>query len=136
LFESCLNVLKAIFVSLPFQVAWYRSKGMKKKINELVCSGIYDVAYFHLIRTAQYIPEQKAAKSILRVIDFTDAVSLYLSRFFSIERNPLKKIFLGIEKKRIEKYEIVANKFDAVFICSEVDREYLKQKGVKADIRI
>jgi len=136
LFESCLNVVRSIFAKLPFQVAWYRSKGMERKVNELVNSGSYDVAYFHLIRTAQFIPEQKESKSILKVIDFTDAVSLYLNRFHSIEKNPVKKIFLGIEKKRIEKYESVANKFDVVFICSEVDRDYLKKQGVKANIRI
>jgi len=134
--ESCLNVIKSIFSNIPFQIAWYKSKKMERKICELVNTGNYDVAYFHLIRTAQYIPEQKAPNSILKVIDFTDAVSLYLNRFYSIEKNPFKKIFLGFERKRIEKYESVANKFDVVFICSEVDREYLKKKGVKVDIKI
>jgi sugar transferase (PEP-CTERM/EpsH1 system associated) len=136
LFESCLNVLKSIFTHLPFQVAWYKSNGMKKKVNDLIDSGNYDVAYFHLIRTAQYIPEQKVKSSVLKVVDFTDAVSLYLNRFYTIEKNPIKKILLGIEKKRIEKYERVANKFDVVFICSEVDRDYLKRQGVKANIKI
>ena len=136
LFESCLNVLKAIFTSLPFQVAWYKSKGMEKKVKELVNSGNYDVAYFHLIRSAQYFPEATSKSLVLMVIDFTDAVSLYLKRFFMIENNPFKKIFLGIERKRIENYESVANKFDVVFLCSEVDREYLQKQGVKADIKI
>lgn len=136
LFGSFLNVLKSIFSNLPFQVAWYRSKLMQKKVNELVNSGNYDVAYFHLIRTAQYIPTQKLPKSYISVIDFTDAVSLYLNRFYNIEKNLFKKIFLGIEKKRIEKYENIANKFDAVFICSEVDREYLRKQGIKAKMKI
>lgn len=43
---------------------------------------------------------------------------------------------LGIEKKRVEKYEYIAEKFHSVFICSEIDREYLKQKGIKANIKI
>jgi polysaccharide biosynthesis protein PslH len=136
LFESCLNVVRSIFTKRPFQVAWYQSRGMQNKVNDLINSGSYDVAYFHLIRTAQYIPEQKNKSSILRVIDFTDAVSLYLNRFHGIEKNPIKKILLGIEKNRIEKYEKVANKFDVVFICSEVDREYLKKQGVSGNIKI
>ena len=134
--ESCLNIIKSVFTQLPFQVSWYKSKGMKHKVNDLINSGSFDVAYFHLIRTAQYIPEQKNKGSILKVIDFTDAVSLYLNRFHSIEKNPIKKFLLGIEKKRIEKYEKVANKFDVVFICSEVDKEYLKKQGVRANIKI
>jgi glycosyltransferase involved in cell wall biosynthesis len=136
LFESCLNVINSIFTHLPFQVAWYKSNGMKKKVNDLINSGSYDVAYFHLIRTAQYIPEQKIKTPILNVIDFTDAVSLYLNRFHGIEKNPFKKFLLGIEKRRIEKYESVANKFDVVFICSEVDRKYLNKQGVKTNIKI
>ena len=135
-FESCTNVLKALFSNIPFQVAWYSSSGMKKKVAELLDSDKFDVAYFHLIRSAQFICDDKPKSSTLQVLDFTDAVSLYLNRFFTIEKNPLKKIFLGIEKKRIEKYESVANNFDAVFICSEVDRDYLIKQGVKADIKI
>ncbi|HEY6437189.1 MAG TPA: glycosyltransferase family 4 protein, partial [Ignavibacteriaceae bacterium] len=126
----------SFFSQLPFQVAWYRSKKMKLKVSQLINSGKYDVAYFHLIRSAQFLPELSGKSSILKVIDFTDAVSLYLNRFFSIEKNLFKKIFLGIEKNRIEKYENIANKFDAVFICSEVDREYLRKQGVQAKMKI
>lgn len=135
-FESCLNVLKAIFSNLPFQVAWYKSGRMQKQVTELVNSGIYDVAYFHLIRSAQYNTEQIRRNSTLRVIDFTDAVSLYLNRFHDIERNPIKKFLLRIEKNRVEKYESSANEFGAVFVCSEIDREYLKKQGVKTNIKI
>ncbi len=136
LIESCLNIFKSVFTQLPFQVAWYKSKNMEKNVNGLINSGSYDVAYFHLIRSAQYLPNLTEKTLTLKVVDFTDAVSLYLNRFFSIEKNPVKKIFLGIEKKRIEKYESIANKFDSVFICSEADRDYLKKQGVKANIKI
>ncbi len=136
LFESCLNAVRSIFTKRPFQVAWYQSRGMQNKVNDLINSGSFDVAYFHLIRTAQYFSEQKEKNSILKVIDFTDAVSLYLNRFHDIEKNPFKKFLLRIEKGRIEKYESVANKFDLVFICSEADREYLRKQGVTANIKI
>lgn len=134
--ESCLNVLKSVFTNLPFQVAWYRSQSMERKINELVNTGNYDVAYFHLIRSAQYILNQTDKHSILNVVDFTDAVSLYLSRFYNIEKNPIKKFLLGIEKRKVEKYERIAEKFHLVFICSEVDREHLINQGVKANMKI
>jgi polysaccharide biosynthesis protein PslH len=134
--ESILNVIISFFNRVPLQVAWYKSKKMKQKVSQLINSGEYDVAYFHLIRSAQYFPETSNKNSVLKVIDFTDAVSLYLNRFFSIEKNIFKKIFLGIERKRIEQYETVANKFDSVFICSEVDREYLRQKGIGTRMKI
>jgi polysaccharide biosynthesis protein PslH len=134
--ESVLNVLKTAFTKLPLQVAWYKSRKMTEQINNLMLSDKFDVAYFHLIRTAQYLPVKKSKSSILSIIDFTDAVSLYLDRFYSIEKNPVKKYLLGIEKNRIEKYECIANDFDMVFICSEVDREHLRKKGVQAKINI
>jgi sugar transferase (PEP-CTERM/EpsH1 system associated) len=133
--ESCINIIRAIFSSIPFQVAWYRSEEMHKKIKELIVDENYDVAYFHLIRSAQYIVNN-TDNSVLQVVDFTDAVSLYLDRFTKIEKNPVKKYLLGIEKKRVEKYEKIAEKFNVVFICSEVDREYLINKDVKANIKI
>lgn len=136
LIESLLDVLKAIFTSTPFQIAFYKSERMQKKILELSTSGNYDVVYYHLVRSAQYFSESNYKSGLLNVIDFTDAISLYLNRFYEIENNPLKKILLGIEKKRVEKYEYIAEKFHSVFICSEIDREYLKQKGIKANIKI
>jgi len=135
-FESILNIFTSFFSRIPFQVAWYKSEKMKLKVRQLINSGKYDVAYFHLIRSAQYFPEYSVKNSVLNVIDFTDAVSLYLKRFFSIEKNVFKKIFLDIERKRIEEYETIANKFDAVFICSDVDREYLRQQGIEANTKI
>ncbi|MBV6421889.1 MAG: hypothetical protein DAHOPDDO_03177 [Ignavibacteriaceae bacterium] len=136
LLESFVNVIRAIFTKMPFQVAWYRSARMKKLVEGLILSGNFDVAYFHLIRTAQYLSKQKSAAPILNVIDFTDAVSLYLNRFYDIEKNPIKKYLLGIEKNRIKNYECVANNFDMVYICSEIDRDYLKDRGVQAKINI
>lgn len=136
LLESCLNVIKAFFTKIPFQVAWYKSKRMENQLNKLLESGGFDIAYFHLIRAAQYLPEKRLESKILRIIDFTDAVSLYLNRFYSVEKNLVKKFLLGIEKRRIEKYESIANRFDAVFICSETDREYLKKQGVHVKINI
>lgn len=136
LFESLINVLKAIFTSSPFQVAFYKSEKMKNKVYELSSSGNFDVVYYHLIRSAQYFGESNYKSAVLNVIDFTDAISLYLSRFYEIEKNPIKKFLLGIEKKRVEKYEHIAENFHSVFICSEIDRAYLKQIGIKANIKI
>ena len=135
LLESCFNIIEAIFREIPFQVAWYKSKKMHKKIKDLITKGNYDVAYFHLIRSAQYLVNNNG-NSVLQVVDFTDAVSLYLDRFTKIERNPIKKILLGIEKKRVEKYEKIAERFNIVFICSEVDREYLLNHSINANIKI
>ena len=135
IFESFFNVLLAIFQSIPFQVAWYESKKMEKKIEDLLKSNDFDVIYHHLIRTAQYLSVERK-NSRLDVIDFTDAVSLYLSRMVDQEKNIIKKLFIKSELKRIIKYEKIAEKFDALFICSEIDKKFLIDKNVTPEIQI
>lgn len=134
-FESFFKVFISLFTEFPFQAAWFQSSRMKKKIEKIAVDGSVDVMYFHLIRSAQYFPGENFSKPV-KVIDFTDAVSLYLKRFAEIERNPLKKFFVKVEQKRIERYEKVAERFHTLFICSEVDKEYLVKSGLKANIKI
>ncbi len=135
LIESIFNTLLAIFLTIPFQVAWYKSSKMKKSVEDLIKQNSFDVVYYHLIRSSQYLSKIQD-KSCLNIIDFTDAVSLYLSRMFEQEKNYIKKIFIRSELKRIKNYENIAEKFDALFICSEIDRKFLIDKGIKQDIQI
>jgi sugar transferase (PEP-CTERM/EpsH1 system associated) len=132
--ESLFKTLLALFSQIPFQVAWFSSEKMKRKIKEEISKNNYDVVYFHLIRSAQYL--ESATGQSLNVLDFTDAVSLYLNRFAEIEKNYLKKFFIKIEEKRIKYYETIAEKFQMVFICSEIDKEYLQNRGINANIKI
>ena len=136
IFESILNTILATFSKLPFQVAWYKSANMKRKVIQLQSSENFDVIYYHLIRSAQYIQDSKESGYPLNILDFTDAVSLYLKRFAEIEKNPIKKYLIKVEQKRIENYEKIAEKFHALFICSKVDKKFLEDKGLKVDVRI
>ena len=134
-FNSMLKVIGNLFSSLPFQAAFYSSGKMTSKLDELKENN-YDVIYYHLVRTAQYYKPGSNNKNNLNILDFTDAVSLYLKRFTEIEKNPLKKLFIKIEQKRMEKYEKIAEKFDTLFICSEVDKNHLINNGINTKIEI
>lgn len=135
LFDSFINAFIAMFQKIPFQVAWYKSNKMQTTIDQYLKIENFDVIYYHLIRTAQFITSQIESRH-LNIIDFTDAVSLYLSRMLEQEKNFFKKLFVRSELKRINKYENIAEKFDALFICSEIDRKFLIDKGLKQDIQI
>lgn len=136
LIGSLLQTFLAIFGNLPFQTAFFKSSKMKKKVREKVRIGNFDVVYYHLIRSAQYLYSNKTDSKPLNVIDFTDDVSLYLKRFAEIENNPFKRYFINIEQKRIEKYERIAEKFHSLFICSDVDKDFLKKKGINKNVNI
>lgn len=135
LLRSFVNAILATFSKIPFQVAWYKSSKMKLKIDLLLKEENYDVIYYHLIRTAQYLTFNRS-NTVLNIIDFTDAVSLYLTRIYEREKNFFKKLFIKSELKRITNYEKIAEKFDALFICSEIDKNFLLKKGIKQKIEI
>lgn len=135
LIESIYQAFLAIFKSIPFQVAWYKSSMMKQKIASLINKEKFDVIYYHLIRTAQYL-SSLGNNPKLNVIDFTDSVSLYLSRMVKQEKNYFKRLLFNSELKRIDKYEKVSENFDALFICSELDRKFLLKKGINQEIQI
>jgi len=136
LITSLLHAVLAVFGKLPFQTAFYKSRRMKYKADEIIKTEKYDVVYYHLIRSAQYLSSNDIKSKPLNVIDFTDAVSLYLKRFAEIEKNPLKKYFIKIEQKRVEDYERIAEKFHSLFICSDIDKDFLKDKGIKKEVNI
>lgn len=136
IFESLVRSFFNIFTILPFQVAWYQSSRMKKKIKQLITTEKYDIEYYHLVRGAQYLQEEKPKHNVLRVVDFTDAVSLYLTRLAAAERNYIKKILISIERNRIKNYEKIAEKFHTLFICSSVDKKFLEDSGLKININI
>ncbi len=136
LFESLFRTAAALFSRIPFQVAFFKSTKMKKKMGEVLENEKFDAVYYHLIRSAQYLTETGSGKTALNVIDYTDAVSLYLTRFAEIEKNPFKKFFINMEQKRVADYEKIAEKFDTLFICSNVDKQFLLDKGIKAKIEL
>jgi len=135
LIQSFFSVLFAVFSSTPFQAAYFKSDKMKKLISDNVQNTSYDLVYFHLIRSAQYVDEIKNSDT-KKIIDYTDSVSLYLSRYIKILKNPLRKLFFFWELKRIEKYEAIGNKFDNVYVCSETDKKNLRERIEEDKIKI
>jgi glycosyltransferase involved in cell wall biosynthesis len=133
LIESLFRAFWAIFSNTPFQVAWYQSSKMKKKVLQI--SSENDVVYYHLVRSAQYLKDRND-KKLLNVLDFTDAVSLYLTRMAIAERNFFRRFFIKIEKRRISEYEGIAEKFNTLYVCSNVDKKFLSDSGIKVNIEL
>jgi glycosyltransferase involved in cell wall biosynthesis len=124
-----------LFTRRPIQVSLFKSDRLGKRLSQIAGQDHYDVIYFHFIRSAQYI-RSVPHDSALKVLDFTDAVSLYLSRFAEAERNPIIRHLVRNERNRVAAYESIAESFDTCFICSPLDRDYLVNKGIKADFQI
>jgi glycosyltransferase involved in cell wall biosynthesis len=132
---SLANLVKNIFSKLPFQVAWFYSKKIGKKLNEIVETQNVDVVYYHMIRTAVY-KNIKSPKRVLKVIDLVDAVSFYLSGFAKYVKNPIKKILIKWEAARVRAYERISEKFDLVLVSTERDERILKELSIKANFKV
>ncbi len=131
--RSLLNCMLNLWGNTPFQVAYFRSEKMTRALARLLDETKPDVLHTHLIRMAQYASDHQA---VPRILDMTDAVSLYLERFRKIERNPVKRWALGAELRRMMKYDSVIPKFEAGLVCSEVDRQYLKRREPGANMQL
>jgi glycosyltransferase involved in cell wall biosynthesis len=108
---------------------------MVQKIMELTAAGRFDVAYFHLLITAQY-HNAVADENTLKVLDLTDATSLYLTRYLQFLKKPLQRLYFRFDLYKTLQYERVVRFFDTIFICSNVDKEYLVKRNIHENIRL
>jgi len=104
---------------------------MSRLISNELALNKYDLIHVHLIRMAQYGEEIDKPK---RVLDLTDAGSLYLERFLKSTKNPFKKVFLKVELERLRNYERILERFDVSLVCSEVDADILRKRAPRANI--
>jgi len=127
--RSFMNCLMSFFSSVPLQVAFYRSGRMAQAIEEETAS--HDLVHIHMIRMAQYF---LLKNEVPRLLDLTDANSLYIKRFLESTRNLFLKIFLKVELNRIIDYERKILDFDASMVCSRVDKSVLLERVPTANI--
>lgn len=124
--KSFLSCILYLFTNIPLRVSYCKSGAMKKKIGELLAKEKFDVVYIKRKRMAQY---GEYITGIPKVLDLTDAVSMYYSRAYKYS-NPLKKIYFFIEYHKLLKYEIrITRKFDKVVLSSAVDAEFLNKNS-------
>lgn len=135
LWKSVLNCILLGFSGKPFQQLYYKSDAYHNQLQELLGREKYNVIYYHLIRMAQYELTDEYPE-ICHVSDYTDAVSLYLTRLTAIEKNPIKKMLFTMESNRVRKAEVINTKFDLSYVCSDSDRQYLAQFSGHETIRI
>lgn len=133
LIRSLLSCARAIPSNGPFQVAYFRSAKMGEQLKAALEDFHPDVIHTHLIRLAPYT---RSLQKVPRVLDLTDAVSVYLRRFARATRNPVKKLFLLEEWRRMRAFEPVLTEFACSLVCSTPDRDALAERAPEARIEI
>ncbi|WP_299548805.1 glycosyltransferase [Seonamhaeicola sp.] len=108
----------------PLQVNYYYFKSVQKWIDKNISN--YDSVFCHTIRTAEYVKN----KSIFKIIDFVDAISMNYEKAAKKSNFGLWKLLYKIDKKRVLKYESsLLELFDERIIISEIDKNYILNKS-------
>lgn len=131
--KSYLNCAAALLETVPFQVAYYRSREFHHAVAEAIDRHRPDIIHTHLIRMAPYaLP----FNGIPRVLDLTDAVSLYLQRFRDTTTSLLLRRAARVELERMMAYESIIEQYDCVLVCSDPDRRALLAHAPRASIEL
>ena len=124
-----LNLLRGLFSGIPFQVAYFTNPSAKRKIAGIISDTKPDRIFAQLIRTAEYVRDQK---EIPRTLDYMDIFSKGIERRIS-KVSVLWRWLFKMEWKRLLAYEkAVSEDFNALTIISEQDRDLLPVKDPKA----
>lgn len=122
--KSLFNMgVNLFFGSEPMQDAYYRYEEMRKMVNELIADHKPDIAYGQLFRIAPYLAGNKDVKTVLAMqISYT----LHYRRLLEKVKNPVQKLFYGLEYRRVRRYEpAIMREFDSCLLISKYDKESL-----------
>lgn len=117
-----LNLVKALFGKLPFQVRYFYHRSAQKKWDAFLSERKVDFIYCQMLRTAEYT---KNKVEYSKTLDYQDVLSVGMQRMAKKQKWPLKWVYQW-EAKRLKKYEHrMFNYFEHHTIISAQDRELI-----------
>lgn len=131
--KSALNCVSALWSAMPMQVLYFKSAGMRQKLDEVLAADNFDAVHVQHLRMSPYLANNK---TVPRILDMPDAFSLYWKRRTKATTNPLLKLFNGMEYKRLLRYEPIMKEYDLSLVCSKEDMEYLKTTHSNTAIKL
>jgi len=121
------DALRALYSSIPFQVAGYFNKKAFSWIRNNI--HLYKAVYVHEIRMTEYFIRLSDTLRSICVVDFNDALSLHYIQASKKTFFP-KSFMYRIEGKRVGKYESKVMRLFTYFnVASSRDREFLLEKS-------
>lgn len=127
LFHKYFAFYFGLFSKKPFSVLAHRSKLFQWRLAEILATGEINIIHFDTIALAQYYNKKMSCPA---VITHHNIESHLMARRAKVEKNVLNKLYLHLQAKRLEQYEIIQSpKFDVNIMMSEIDAEALKQQA-------
>lgn len=128
-----LNLMRGLFNLRPFQVNYFYSGKIHKRVREVLREFQPNAIYCQLIRCAEYV---KNEHDFSKTIDYMDALSAGVRRRSDLKKGIVKLAFRE-EAKRLALYEnLVFDYFENHTIISEQDRDLIyheKRRSIKVN---
>ncbi len=125
-YHTYAGVLFSLFSKRPFCVFAYRSSSFKKCFLEIMRTEKIDLVHVDTIGLAQFNNE---TIHVSKVLTHHNIESILMKRRAEVEANPLARLYLSQEAKKLETYELQESpKFDANIMVSDIDKEELKKR--------
>ncbi len=131
--RSTLTVATNLWRREPLQLLYYRSRTMRRMVDQMAAATRFDAVYVHLFRMMPY-----AARlgGVYRIVDLTDAISKEISRSLRY-RGFLSRLVYRIEAPRIAAYECsVSELAEETWLISEADRRILAGRCPGTNLRV
>jgi len=124
-FGKVRTALEALLGGNGYTAEWLRSPGAARVIRILAASNHYDVAHFDTISLASYL---ECVPDIAATLGHHNVESHMMKRRADNEGNFMRRIYFQKEASRLAAYERrSAPRFAANLVCSELDRQRLRQ---------
>ena len=117
--DRFFSMLSAFLNGMPFQVAWFYSKALRKKLNAVVSELKPDHIYCQLPRMAEYALDLKIPKTI----DYMDSFGLGMIRRSTVASWPVSWLYKWEAKRMIRYEEQISHQFDHLTIISQQDKD-------------
>lgn len=120
-----ISLLKSAFSGTPFQVSFYYSSSIKKKIKQIANRFQPDHVYCQLTRMSEYAKDLPFPKTL----DYMDAFGVGMERRAEVVSGPLSLIY-KLEANRMKRYEKkIFDSFDHHTVISEQDKMQINTPG-------
>lgn len=123
-----LTAFKALFSFKPYSVKWLTSSKMRQYLSEQLQSDFFDAVHIDTMGLLDNVDEKLLSASV--IVNHHNAEHIMMARRASKEKNLLKRLYYGLESKKIEAYDKRKLQFFKNHIaCSEPDAKKIKQLG-------
>ncbi len=120
-----MNCARGFLGEQPLRMLYCKSMAMAKAVRQICKQFNPDLVHIDRLRMGQYLTDIQGLPSL---VDFTDAMCLYLDRKLALPMNPASRIIDRRERRTMPGFERwVLERCNRVIISGDLDAEYLRK---------